>query len=149
MKKIHIILLVLIAISIGVLVSFLKTTSTYETIAQAKETPGKFVNVAVMLDKSAPIEFDGMKDPNYFSFQAFDSSGQKMKVVYRKGNRDDIKIAPGLVLKGRYKDDHFECVDIQTKCPSKYKDNMKAAEKNIQQEVQTTSPENNSAEKKY
>jgi hypothetical protein len=31
--------------------------------------------------------------------------------------------------------DYFDCKSIQTKCPSKYKDDMKAAEKNIQAEA--------------
>ncbi|MEI9944773.1 MAG: hypothetical protein WDN26_11190 [Chitinophagaceae bacterium] len=37
-----------------------------------------------------------------------------------------------LVMKGKYVIDHFECSEILMKCPSKYKDDMKAAEKNIQ-----------------
>jgi hypothetical protein len=36
-----------------------------------------------------------------------------------------------LVLKGKYTDGYFECKSIQTKCPSKYKDDMKATDKSI------------------
>ncbi len=148
MKKIHIALLVLIAVAIGVLVSFLKTTATYETIAQAISSPGKFVHVAVKLDRSVPVQYDAVKDPNYLSFHAIDSSGRSMKVVYRKGERQDILTAMQLVLQGKYADDHFECVDIQTKCPSKYKDDIGASEKNIQQTTQTPSTEYNSQSNK-
>jgi cytochrome c-type biogenesis protein CcmE len=132
MKKIHIALLVLIAAAIAVLITFLKGASTYETVAQAKSSPDKFVHVAVRLDKSMPVEYDAKKDPNYLSFNAIDAddSLQKMKVVYRKGERQDLQIATKLVLKGKYQQDHFECADIQTKCPSKYKDNINSAEKN-------------------
>ena len=124
MKKIHIVMLVLIAGAIAFLVTFLKGASTYETVAQAKENPGKFVHVSVKLDKSKPVDYNAQKDPNYLSFQAIDSedSLQSMKVVYRKGARHDLQLATKLVLKGKFKDGQFECNDIQTKCPSKYKD---------------------------
>jgi cytochrome c-type biogenesis protein CcmE len=147
MKKVHIILLVLIAGAIAVLLSFLKTSATYESIAEAKEHPGKFVHVAVHLDKSVPVEFDALKDANYLSFQAIDSTGQTMKVVYRKGEIPNLYNAEKLVLKGKYEDGKFECKDIQTKCPSKYKDDLQAAEKNILNASET--PPQNTEDKKY
>ena len=146
MKKVHIILLVLIAGAIAVLVSFLKTSATYETIAGAKANPGKFVHVAAQLDKSIPMDYDDLKDPNYLSFQAIDSVGDKMRVVYRKGKIENLEISERIVLEGRYENDHFECQRVQTKCPSKYKDDMKAAEKNIQQTSQSNSPADTRAE---
>lgn len=150
MKKIHIILLVLIAGAIAVLITFLKGTSTYETVAQAKSTPDKFVHVAVKLDKSVPVEYDAQKDPNYLSFHAIDAedSTQKMKVVYRKGEIPNLMISEKLVLKGKYENDHFECRDVQTKCPSKYKDDPNAAGKDIQKATETTPAENNSSANK-
>lgn len=145
MKKIHIILLVLIAASIAILISFLQTAATYETIAGARANPGKFVHVAAQLDKSAPLEYDGLKDANYLSFLAIDSTGDKMRVIYRKGKIENLEISERLVLEGRYENDHFECKRVQTKCPSKYKDDLKAAEKNIQGTTQTSPAENSSA----
>ena len=134
MKKIHIILLVFIAGTIALLISFLNTGSTYETIAEAKAKPGKFVHVAVRLDKSKPVEYDAKKDANYLSFQAIsmDSSNQTMTVVYRNGEIPNLMISERLVLKGKYENDHFECKDVQTKCPSKYKESMKPTDKSIQ-----------------
>jgi cytochrome c-type biogenesis protein CcmE len=137
MKKIHIILLVLIAGAIGILLSSLDTGSSYGTIAEAKAKPGKFVHVAVQLDKAAPVEFDPIKNSNYLSFQAMDSTGERMKVVYRKGEIPNLKISEKLVLKGSYKDGQFECKDVQTKCPSKYKDDAKAASKNASHNAAT------------
>ncbi|MBI5857436.1 MAG: cytochrome c maturation protein CcmE [Sphingobacteriales bacterium] len=149
MKKIHILLLVLIAGAIAVLVTFLKGASTYETVAEAKSTPDKFVHVAVKLDKSLPVEYNAQKDPNYLSFHAIDAedSTQRMKVVYRKGEIPNLMISEKLVLKGKFEKDHFECRDVQTKCPSKYKDDMKAAEKKVQDATQNMSSENSSANK--
>lgn len=145
MKKIHIILLVLIAGAIAVLINFLNISATYETIAGAKANPGKFVHVAAKLDKSSPLEYDGLKDANYLSFQAIDSSGDKMTVVYRKGKIENLEISERLVLEGRYEKDHFECKRVQTKCPSKYKDDIKAAEKNIQGSTEAAPAEKRSA----
>jgi CcmE len=138
MKRIHIILLVLIAGAIAVLVSFLKGASTYDSITWAKANPGKFVHVAAKLDPSFPVDYDELKNPNFLSFIAIDTTGQKMKVIYRKGMIENLETSEKLVLKGAYKDDHFECKDIQTKCPSKYKDDMNAARKNIQNNSGTT-----------
>jgi cytochrome c-type biogenesis protein CcmE len=140
MKKFHILLLVLIAGAIAFLISNFNSKgstanpySTYETIAEAKSTPGKFVHVAVKLDTLVPVVYDPVKDPNFLSFQAMgiDSPGQKMKVIYRNGEIPNLQISERLVLKGKFENDQFECNDVQTKCPSKYKDDIKTAGKNI------------------
>jgi len=135
MKKIHIILLVLIAASIAVLISFLKTATTYDTIETAMSKPGKFVHVIAKLDHNQPIEYDAVNNPNYLSFTAVDSLGKSVKVVYRNAKPDNLESSERLVLQGSYKENHFECKTIMMKCPSKYKDDMKAAEKNIQSAV--------------
>ncbi len=138
MKKIHIVLLVLIAGAIAYLIgSFKFASSTYETITEAKLNPGKFVHVAVRLDTLAPVVYNPTKDANFLSFQAIgiDSPDQKMQVIYRKGEIPNLMISERLVLKGKYENDHFECKDVQTKCPSKYKDDIKAAGKNLQSAV--------------
>jgi hypothetical protein len=150
MKKIHIVLLVLIAGAIGYLISSFKLTSTYETISEARSTPGRFVHVAVRLDTLAPVVYDERKDPNFLSFQAMgiDSPNQKMQVIYRKGPIPNLMISERLILKGKYETDHFECNDVQSKCPSKYKDNIKTAAKNIQNATQyAPATENTSANK--
>jgi len=149
MKKIHIILLVFIAGTIGLLISLLNTGSTYETIAEAKAKPGKPVHVAVRLDKSKPVEYDPIKNANYLSFHAvaIDSSAESMKVVYRGGPIENLMISERLVLKGKYQTDHFECKDVQTKCPSKYKEEMKPTEKSIPTSSSGATPTNSEAYK--
>lgn len=151
MKKIHIILLVFIAGSIALLISLLNTGSTYETIADAKAMPGKFVHIAVRLDKSKPIEFDAQKDPNYLSFYAVgvENPDQAMKVIYRNGEIPNLMISERLVLKGKYENEQFECKDVQTKCPSKYKEEMKPTEKSIDQTSVNNSAKTNAEENKY
>ena len=149
MKKIHIALLVLIAGAIAVLLTFLKGASTYDTIDTAMAKPGKFVHLMAKLDKTQPIEYDAIKNPNYLSFTVVDTLGKSVKVVYHNAKPDNLEISERLVLKGKYQDDHFDCKDIQTKCPSKYKEEMKANDKNLQSSATGTPAETNSAESKY
>jgi len=132
MKKTHIVLLVLIAGAIAVLINFLKVSATCDSFASAKENPGKFMHVIAKLDRSTPLEYDQIKNPNFLGFTAVDSTGTTMKVVYRKGKPENIEHSERLVLKGKYENGQFECKDILMKCPSKYKEDMSAAEKNIQ-----------------
>lgn len=132
MKKIHIILLVGIAATIAVLISFLQNTSTYDTVDTAMSKPGKFVHLMARWDKASPLEYDALKNPNYLSFTAVDTLGKSVKVVYHQPKPENFEISERLVLKGKYQDGYFDCQSIQTKCPSKYKDDMEAAKKNVQ-----------------
>lgn len=131
MKKTHIIALVLIAVSIAVLISFMGDTSTYDTIASARQKEGKFVHLIAKMDKAQPLEYDPVKNPNYLSFVAVDTLGNSIKVVYHNNKPTDMEKSERLVLKGRVEGDHFECKDILLKCPSKYKDDPHSVEKNV------------------
>ena len=131
MKKTHIIALLLIAISIAVLISFMGDVTTYDTIAAAKEKPGKPVTLVAKIDKSQPMEYDPVKNPNYLSFTALDTLGNSIKVVYHNAKPTDMEKSERLVLKGSVKDGQFECKDILLKCPSKYKDDPNAPQQNL------------------
>ena len=146
MKKVHIILLVLIAASIAVLISFLKTTTTYDTVATAKSKPGKFVHLIAKLDNSQPVEYDALNNPNFLAFTVVDSLGGSVKVVYHSPKPDNLEHSERLVLKGAIKEDHFECKEILMKCPSKYKDEIKAGDKNMSTSM--TMPEEKAAQNK-
>jgi cytochrome c-type biogenesis protein CcmE len=127
MKKIHIILLVLIAASIGVLISFMKTTSTFDSISDAIANPGKLVHLTARLDKTAPIIFDPM-NPNYLEFIARDSTGT-VKVIYHNPKPDNFEMSSSLVMKGKFENGHFACKSILPKCPSKYKEEQARGKK--------------------
>ena len=126
MKKTHIILLVMIAAAIVVLISYTGDLSSYETIGSAKQKEGKFVNLIVKMDKSVPVQYDPVKDPNLLQFNVQDSLGGKIAVVYHNTMPTDMEKSERLVLKGKVQGDHFECSAIVMKCPSKYKDNPNA-----------------------
>ena len=131
MKKIHIVLLVLIVAAIAVLASFLQVASTYDTIATAKEKPGKFVHVVAKLDKDQPVEYDAINNPNFLSFTAIDSLGGRVKVIYKNAKPDNLEHSERLVLKGAMQQDHFECKEILMKCPSKYTDDPARMQKSL------------------
>ena len=130
MKKTHIVLLVLIIAAIAALISImpkgdanlLGNLSSYVTIAGAKEKQGKFVHVVAKLDKTQPVDYDAIKNPNHLSFTAVDSTGGKVKVVYSNAKPDNFEHSEKLVMKGKMNGDVFECNEILMKCPSKYTD---------------------------
>lgn len=131
MKKTHIILLLLVVGGIVGMSFFIKDLTTYETFASAAQKTGKFVVVKVKLDKAAPIEYDMVRDPNKTVFYALDNDGKRTRVVYNNAKPTDMERSEGLDLNGYMRGDHFECTKLQMKCPSKYKDDMKQAAKNL------------------
>jgi cytochrome c-type biogenesis protein CcmE len=136
MKRLHIVALVLIAISIGALVSFMGNLSTYETIASAKQKEGKTVTLYVHVDHTGQVEYDPAKNPNYFSFHVADTLGNKAKVVCNFEKPYDFEKAEGITLKGKMTGDVFQITSrdgILLKCPSKYKDDPNMAKKNLSQ----------------
>ncbi len=136
MKKTHIIALVLIAVAIATLISFMGNVTTYETIASAKQKPGKFVNLIAKMDKNQPLNYDPVKNPNYLTFTALDTLGHSIQVVYHNSKPTDMEKSERLVLKGKVEDGVFECKEILLKCPSKYKDDAENNSKNVSASVQ-------------
>jgi cytochrome c-type biogenesis protein CcmE len=131
MKTSHIIILVVIAAAIGGLLMYSVDFSTYDTIGSAKLKQGKYVHLIAKLDKTRPIEYNAIKDPNYLSFYAVDSLGTSTKVVYRNAKPAELEQSERIVLKGTMTGNVFECDNILLKCPSKYKDDKKQLEKTV------------------
>lgn len=138
MKKIHIVILVCIAAAITVLLSFMGDLSTYETLASARQKQGKTVTIIAKLDKSVPvpIEFDAIKNPNLTQFYVTDTLGNRARVIYHFEKPMDMEKSDRIVLKGKMQGDVFDITrkdGILIKCPSKYKDDPRAASNNISQ----------------
>ena len=133
MKNSHIIILVIIAAAIGALLMYSVDFSTYDTIESAKQKQGKYVHLIAKLDRQYPVQYDAMKDPNFLSFYAVDSLGSNTKVIYHNAKPAELEQSERIVLKGRMKDNVFECDNILLKCPSKYKDDKKQLEKTVSQ----------------
>ena len=136
MKKFHIVILILIAVSIAVLISFMGDLTTYETIASARQKNGKTVTIIAHLDNTQPIVYDPAKDPNFVSFHISDTLGNNAKVVYHFEKPYDLEKAERITLKGKMNGDVFEITrkdGILLKCPSKYKDDPKNNQKALSQ----------------
>ena len=131
MKTSSIIILVTIAAAIGALLMYSVDFSTYDTIGSAKEKQGTYVHMIAKLDKSKPIQYDAIKDPNYLSFYAVDSLGGTTKVIYRNTKPPELEQSERVVLKGTMNGDVFDCDNILLKCPSKYKDDKVQLEKTL------------------
>lgn len=131
MKKTYIVILIGIAVSIVALISYTGSLTTYETIASAKQKPGKFVNLIAKIDKSQPVEYDAVKNPNYLTFTAVDTLGNTVKVVFHNSKPTDMEKSERIVLKGKMGQNQFDCKEILLKCPSKYKDDVKVVSKNV------------------
>lgn len=140
MKRTHIIILIAIAALIVGLLTYSVDFSTYDTVQSAKEKKGKFVHLIARLDRTEPVMYDAIKNPNYLSFYAVDSLGGKTKVIYHNSKPSDLEKSERIVMKGKMQDDHFECSDILLKCPSKYKDDKKQLEKNMKEQTVLSNP---------
>jgi cytochrome c-type biogenesis protein CcmE len=139
MKKLHIVILIAVAAAIAGLLTLTNDLTTYDSIESAKKKEGKFVHLIAKLDKSKPIEYDPVKDPNYLSFYAIDSLGTTTRVVYKNSKPTELEHSDRIVLKGQMNGDVFECKEILLKCPSKYKDDPTQQLKNIKEQPTATS----------
>ena len=143
MKKTHIFILIGVAVAIVALIIFgfpSSDFSTYDTISSAKNKQGKYVHLIAKLDKSQPIQYDPVKDPNYLSFSIVDSLGAQTKVVYHNSKPTELEQSDRVVLQGKMQGDVFECKSITLKCPSKYKDDKKQLEKSVASDGNITVP---------
>lgn len=131
MKRIHIILLVVVALSIGGIIAMSGDYTTYADFIQAKNKEGKAVNVVGYLVKEKEIVYDPQKDPNFFAFTMSDKEGNECKVVYKGSKPQDFERSEQLVVKGKMEGTIFKCSEIAMKCPSKYvNDEIQLNEKN-------------------
>ena len=85
-----------------------------------------------LFDRSVPnfIEYNPARDANFTALHVVDSLGNKARVEYHFEKPFDIEKSERVVLKGTMKGDVFEITrkdGILIECPSKYKDDPKAA----------------------
>lgn len=123
MKKSAIIGLITIAICVGFLLTLNADTNTYSDFTQAKSRGGQ-QHVVGVWDKSVPLYYDALKDPNHFAFQMLDQSNVSSKVVYNGTKPQDFEKSEKLVLVGEMRGDVFYASKILMKCPSKYNDEL-------------------------
>ena len=120
MKKIHIIAVVVIAISIGVILSTLSDAGTFSGFEQAVENPGNEFQVVGVLNKDKELHYDPEKDVNLFTFHMTDKEGNEQKVYFHGTKPQDFERSEQIVVTGKMKGDQFHASKILMKCPSKY-----------------------------
>jgi cytochrome c-type biogenesis protein CcmE len=120
MKKTHIVALILIMVSIGVIISMTGDYSRYETFATAYAAEGKEFHIVGELARQEDMHYNPEQDPNYFSFYLQDKSGEERKVVFEGAKPQDFERSEQIVLTGKMEGDDFHASKILMKCPSKY-----------------------------
>lgn len=122
MKKLHILLIVLIAVSVGVIMSTLNDASTYVNFEEAFNTPGEEFHVVGQLVKEKDMNYDPEKNTDLFTFYMVDKKGEEKQVHLHKAKPQDFERSEEIVLIGKVDGDQFHAREILMKCPSKYND---------------------------
>ncbi|MGY6562980.1 MAG: cytochrome c maturation protein CcmE domain-containing protein [Luteibaculaceae bacterium] len=125
MKKTQIILIVVVAVVIGAVLSMFNDSSTYASLAQAKENQNTIYHVVGELDRSEDIIYDPRVNHNLTIFTMVDNEGNKSKVHLKKAKPQDLERSESIVLIGRANDSVFVANDMLMKCPSKYNEENK------------------------
>ncbi|MDI6779658.1 MAG: cytochrome c maturation protein CcmE [Bacteroidota bacterium] len=79
--------------------------------------------------KEQPASFDLEK--GQFHFYLKDENGKVVPLIFDGAKPNNFEVATSIVVKGKYKDDHFHATEILTKCPSKYEADPNAANKQM------------------
>ncbi|MBK7692081.1 MAG: cytochrome c maturation protein CcmE [Bacteroidetes bacterium] len=125
MKKIHIVVLLVVAGVLAAIVSMVGDFSSYQTFATAEAKPGKEFQIIAKLDTTVnPMYYNPIEDPNHFTFYAKDEAGLLKKVVFNGTKPQDFERSERLTMTGTMQNGEFKCNKILMKCPSKYKNDQ-------------------------
>ncbi len=108
--------IIVFGIALGA-VNFFDSNIEYGDFAQARKTQKK-IQVKGEWVKDRESSFDVEKIQ--YTFYLKDDSGEILKVVLDGAKPNNFDIAPSVVVKGKYMNDHFHATEVLTKCPSKY-----------------------------
>jgi len=122
MKKIHILLIIIIAVAIGAILTTLNNTSTYADFAEAVSDTESEFHIVGKLNKEKETVYDPKVDANMFTFYMLDNKGLEKKVILHKTKPQDFERSEQIVLIGKMQGEEFHASDILMKCPSKYND---------------------------
>lgn len=122
MKKIHIIIILLVAVVSAILVSTYTASVDSATFAQAKEQ-GKQVKIVGSFDKTQEIEYDAMTNADLTVFYVTDKEGktERVNLIDKKGKPMGLEQSESVTIEGKYDSDgNFHASHLLMKCPSKY-----------------------------
>jgi len=122
MKKLHIIAIIAIAVSIGAILATLSDSSTYASFSEAFAQPDREFHVVGQLAREEAMIYQPEVNPNLFTFHMVDNNGFRKKVFLHKSKPQDFERSEQIVLIGKAGTDGFHAREILMKCPSKYND---------------------------
>lgn len=126
MKTTHIIILVALAVTFGVLISMSSDYSSYSNFSEAKSSLNKEFHIAGTYNKEAGIDFAPEQDANVFGFTMEDTEGKEMYVLVNGDKPKEFEMSEQVVVIGKAAlngaDTTFYASDMLLKCPSKYVD---------------------------
>ncbi|HXH62341.1 MAG TPA: cytochrome c maturation protein CcmE [Fimbriimonadaceae bacterium] len=103
----------------AVVFAFVKNSSPYVNVAEARTRAGDSLHLAGDMDKSS-LSVSVMT--HTVSFRLTDENGESVNVVYKGIPPANMSDATQVVAIGSMKGDHFESHKLLLKCPSKYED---------------------------
>jgi len=125
MKLTHIILLVIIAVAISAIVASYGNAGSFVNFDEASDNPEKEFHVKTQLVKEKEIVYKPEIDPETFTFYAKDMNGEVRKIICLKEKPYDFERSEEVVVVGKIQSNgHFVASQIQTKCPSKYENEV-------------------------
>lgn len=122
MRKSYVFLLIILAISTGVIVSTMSSTESYAPFSEAFDNQGQDYTVVGNLLKEKQIVYNPKINPNIVSFYMTDKQGKTSKVILNQSKPQDMERSEDIVIKGRAQDSVFYAHTILLKCPSKYEE---------------------------
>lgn len=129
MKKSHILAIVVIAISIGIIIATAGDASTYVNFNQAYEMAATGNNTSIHVvghlkkdSNGHVIGLENASDHLSFSFILVDENGKEQNVFYNEPMPPDFTRSENVVVIGGYQGDNFVANKILLKCPSKYQE---------------------------
>lgn len=120
MKKIHIIGIIIVAASIGVIMSTLADAATYAQFSVVESNPGKEFQVVGKLAENSDITYDPKVNVDMFTFNMVDNNGVEKKVYFHGAKPQDFERSEQVVVTGKMEEGEFHADKILMKCPSKY-----------------------------
>jgi cytochrome c-type biogenesis protein CcmE len=120
MKKAHIVIIILIAVSIGAILSTVADSSTYADFSEAFNNQGKEYHVVGHVNFDKPLIYEPEKNANVFSFFMKDLNGVERFVMLNATKPQDFEMSEQVVITGEARDTFFMADKILMKCPSKY-----------------------------
>ena len=129
MKKSHILVIGIIAISIGIIITTTGDASTYVSFSDAYQMASQgndhSIHVVGQLKKDQWGGVIGIvegADKVSFSFIMIDDNGKEQVVDYNQPMPADFTRSEKVVVVGHYTGDIFKAEKILLKCPSKYQE---------------------------